>query len=69
MDYKYEAAERRERKQFDLETEKARQLKRIADSLDMLLSLIGPTVVTSKEGNDIEDCKRFLQSADVRTDD
>ena len=69
MDYKSVAAERRERKRLDLEEEKVKQLKRIADSLDMLLSLIGPTVVTSKEGNDIEDCKRFLQSADVRTDD
>lgn len=64
MDYKYAAAERRERTRIDLETEKVKQLKRIADSLDTLLT----TILTSKEEKDIEDCKRFLQSADVWAD-
>ena len=68
MDYKQVAAERRERQLLDLETEKVKQLKRIADSLNMI---VGSQIVdlAIKEGVNIEDCKRILQPTDVWSDD
>ena len=68
MDHKQVAAERRERQLLDLETEKVKQLKRIADSLNML---VGSQIVdlAIKEGFNIENCKRVLQPADVRAED